>query len=132
HLADRVPRHLQVTCDLLDRLALDEVLASYPRNRRHDKHPQPPASFESRQPNRPTYRGSILDADPLAQGVNIAGRMTRKSRGNCAAPGRFVPETSHPSTSILVGIGGGIERARGSDRCSVGGEVVEVGHRGAL
>src|SRR6202035_5818706 len=78
HLADRVPRHLQVTCDLLDRLALDEVLASYPRNRLHDKHPQPPASFESRQPNRPTYRGSILDADPLAQGVNIAGRMTDK------------------------------------------------------
>src|SRR5260221_2944383 len=63
-------------CDLLDRLALDEVLASYPRNRLHDKHPQPPASFESRQPNRPTYRGSILDADPPAQGVNIAGRMT--------------------------------------------------------
>src|SRR5882762_5748096 len=80
HLADRVPRHLQVTCDLLDRLALDEVLASYPRNRLHDKHPRPPASFESRQPNRPTYRGSILDADPPAQGVNIAGRMTPRGR----------------------------------------------------
>jgi len=26
---------------------------------------------------RPIYRGSILDADPPAQGVNIASRMTR-------------------------------------------------------
>ena len=25
---------------------------------------------------QPIYRGSILDADPPAQGVNIAGRMT--------------------------------------------------------
>src|SRR5690606_34636966 len=44
HLPDRVPRHLQVTGDLLDRLALDEVLAPYPRNRLHDQHPRPPAS----------------------------------------------------------------------------------------
>ena len=44
HLPDRVPRHLQVTGDLLDRLALDEVFAPYPRNRLHDQHPRPPAS----------------------------------------------------------------------------------------
>src|SRR6266436_6771848 len=66
HLPDRVPRHLQITGDLLDRLALDEVLTPYPRNRLHDQHPQPPASFQSRQRNRPTCRGSILDADPPA------------------------------------------------------------------
>src|ERR1700731_3815922 len=76
HLADGVPRHLQVTGNLLDRLALDEVLAPNPGNRLHDQHPQPPASLQSRQRNRPTCRGSILDADPPAQGVNIAGRMT--------------------------------------------------------
>ena len=28
---------------------------------------------------QPIYRGSILDADPPAQGVNIAGRMTGKN-----------------------------------------------------
>src|ERR1700752_5303097 len=66
HLPDRVPRHLQVTCDLLDRLALDEVLAPNPRNRLHDQHPPPPALLRSRQRNRPTCRGSILDADPPA------------------------------------------------------------------
>src|SRR4051812_47767432 len=76
HLPNRVPRHLQVTGNLLDRLALDEVLAPDPGNRLHDQHPPPPALLRSRQRNRPTYRGSILDADPPALGVNIAGRMT--------------------------------------------------------
>lgn len=55
HLPHRVPRHLQVTCDLLD-LALDELLAPYPRNRLHDQHPQPPASFQSKQRNRSNWR----------------------------------------------------------------------------
>src|SRR6476620_10106052 len=59
---------------------LDEVLTPYPRNRLHDQHPQPPASFQSRQRNRPIYRGSILDADPPAKGVNIASRMTPTTR----------------------------------------------------
>ena len=36
------------------------------RNRLHDQHPPPPASFQSRQRNRPNWRGSILDADPPA------------------------------------------------------------------
>ncbi|WP_210268585.1 MULTISPECIES: hypothetical protein, partial [unclassified Bradyrhizobium] len=31
----------------------------YPRNRLHDQHPQPPASFQSRQRNRPNWRGRI-------------------------------------------------------------------------
>ena len=66
NLPDRVPRHIQVTCDLLDRLALDEVLAPNPRNRLHDQHLPPPALLRSRQRNRPTCRGSILDADPPA------------------------------------------------------------------
>jgi hypothetical protein len=32
----------------------------HPRNRLHDQHPRPPASFQSRQRNRPIDRGSIL------------------------------------------------------------------------
>lgn len=59
HLPNRVPRHLQVTGDLLDRLALDEVLAPDPGNRLHDQHPPPPASFQSRQRNRPICRMTI-------------------------------------------------------------------------
>ena len=39
HVMDRVPRHLQIPGDLLDRLALDEVFAPNPRNRFHDQHP---------------------------------------------------------------------------------------------
>jgi hypothetical protein len=38
HLADRVPGHPEVPGDLLDRLALDEVLAPNPCNRLHDQH----------------------------------------------------------------------------------------------
>ena len=43
HLADRVPGHLQVPGDLLDRLALEEMLAPNPANRLHCQHPPPPA-----------------------------------------------------------------------------------------
>jgi hypothetical protein len=38
------------------------------------------ASNQSEQRNRPTFRGSILDADPPAQGVKIARRMTTIGR----------------------------------------------------
>jgi hypothetical protein len=34
------------------------------------------ASNQSEQRIRPTFRGSILDADPPTQGVKIARRMT--------------------------------------------------------
>jgi hypothetical protein len=36
-------------------------------------------SNQSEQRNRPTVRGSILDADPPAQGVKIARRITFQS-----------------------------------------------------
>ena len=39
--------------------------------------PPPPASNQSEQRIRPNGRGSILDADPPAQGVKIARRITR-------------------------------------------------------
>ncbi|MFZ1883703.1 MAG: hypothetical protein WAU53_08920, partial [Rhodoplanes sp.] len=38
--------------------------------------PPPPASNQSEQCISPTFRGSILDADPPAQGVKIARRNT--------------------------------------------------------
>src|SRR5271169_4962404 len=38
--------------------------------------PSPLAWNQSEQRIRPTFRGSILDADPPAQGVKIARRMT--------------------------------------------------------
>src|SRR6266852_1537414 len=64
-------------------------------------HPPPPAPFESRQRNSPTYRGSILDADPPAQGVKIACRMT-------------VDRTLHDSGNLQLRIQSGLER---NDAC---------------
>src|SRR6266481_2421974 len=63
HLADRVPGHPEVPCDLLDRLALDEVLTPNPRNRLHDQHPPTtPFRIKAGSLHRPHFRGSILDA----------------------------------------------------------------------
>src|SRR6201981_2891556 len=45
--------------------------------------PPPLAWNQSEQRIRPTFRGSILDADPPAQGVKIARRMTV---GDAATP----------------------------------------------
>src|SRR5476649_1365432 len=52
------------------------MLAPYPADRLHNQHPPPPASNQSRQPNSSSFMGSILDADPPAQGVKIARRNT--------------------------------------------------------
>src|SRR5215471_17894173 len=71
------PQHLEVPRDLPDRLAFDEVLAPNPANRLHCQHsPSLLDSNRSEQRSRPIFRGSILDADPPAQGVKIARRMT--------------------------------------------------------
>jgi hypothetical protein len=43
-----IPGHLEIPSSLLDRLALDEVLASNPRNRLHDQHPLT-TRFESKR-----------------------------------------------------------------------------------
>src|SRR5206468_4660429 len=81
HLADRVPRNLEVPRNLPDRLAFDEVLAPYPRNRFHDQHPLT-TRFRIKAGSllRPHFRGSFLDADPPAQGVKIARRLTTWKR----------------------------------------------------
>src|SRR5215208_7493956 len=52
------------------------MLASNPTNRLHCQH-SPTTCFESKQAaHQAHWRGSILDADPPAQGVKIARRMT--------------------------------------------------------
>lgn len=68
HLPHRVPRYLQVPGDLLDRLALDEMLAPYPGNRLHDQHLRPPALLRSRQRNRPTLGGQFWTPIPRLRG----------------------------------------------------------------
>ena len=78
NLPNRVAGQPQVAGDLLDRLALDKMLAPYPTDRLHNQHPPPPASRQSRQPNKPKIGGSILDADPPPQGVTFPRRITPK------------------------------------------------------
>src|SRR5215216_4506891 len=64
------------------------MLASNPTNRLHCQH-SPTTCFESKQAaHQAHWRGSILDADPPAQGVKIARRMTEANPlvivpGNC-------------------------------------------------
>src|SRR4029077_12403654 len=79
NLPHRVPRQLQLTRDLLDRLALNTVLAPDPDDRLHNHHPPPPA----RHPKRVSLpviakRGSKLDADHPSTGVNLPRRITLK------------------------------------------------------
>ena len=62
--------------DLLDRLALEEMLAPNPTNRLHCQH-SATARFESkRAAHQAQWEGSILDPDPPVQGVKIARRIT--------------------------------------------------------
>src|SRR5262249_37093829 len=69
-----------VPCNLPDGLALDEMLAPNSADRLHCQHsPSLSAPNRSKQRIRPIFRGSILDADPPAQGVKIARRITHLS-----------------------------------------------------
>ena len=70
--ADRVPGHLQVPGDLLDRLALDEVLAPNPRNRFHDQHPLT-TRFESKREacNGHTSGGQFWTPIPRLRGSKL-------------------------------------------------------------
>ena len=47
HLANRVARDLQVAGDLLDRLALDQMLPPYPADRLHNQHPRRPPAVKT-------------------------------------------------------------------------------------
>ncbi len=77
NLAHRVPRHLQLAHDLLDRLASDKVLAPDPPDRLHNQHPPPPARIPKRISLHITaQRGSKLDADHPSTGVNLPRRNT--------------------------------------------------------
>ena len=54
--------------------------------------PPPPASNQSEQCISPTFRGSILDADPPAQGVKIARRNTFSlTPSRCAIARLLIP-----------------------------------------
>src|SRR6202045_159920 len=77
NLAHRIPRYLQLAHDLLDRLALNEVLPPDPANRLHNQHPPPPGRHPKRG-SLPTTgnRGSKLDADHPSTGVNLPRRIT--------------------------------------------------------
>ena len=100
-LTNRVAGQPQVACDLLDRLAVNEVLTPYPTDRLHNQHPPPPASCQSRQTNKSKIGGSILDADPLPQGVTFPRRITLVSvdhAGNGPKTGKF---TAFPSPARL-------------------------------
>src|SRR5215469_15831265 len=104
HLANRVPGHLEVPRDLPDRLAFDEVLAPNPANRLHCQHsPSLLDSNRSEQRSRPIFRGSILDADPPAQGVKIARRMTASggSRGPRCERAAIMPSAGNPSETLI-------------------------------
>ena len=72
HFADRVSGHLQVPRDLLDRLALDEVLAPNPRNRFHDQHPLT-TRFESKREacNGHTSGGHFWTPIPQLRGSKL-------------------------------------------------------------
>src|ERR1700722_19951195 len=73
------------------------MLAPYPADRLHNQHPPPPASNQSRQPNSSSFRGSILDADPPAQGVKIARRNTRgRAKTEWPKPAAASARVSHP------------------------------------
>src|SRR6202035_59231 len=76
HLAHRVPRDVQFPDDLLDRPSPRKKLAPDPRNRIHALHPPPPIPNQRMDSLRSHQGGSKLDADPPAQGVKFARRMT--------------------------------------------------------
>ena len=83
HLADRVPGHLQVPGDLLDRLALEEMLAPNPPNRLHCQH-SPTTRFESK---RAAHQAQW-------EGVNF-GRRSPGSGGQNCTPNNIVALRAH-------------------------------------
>src|ERR1700686_1279400 len=74
------------------------MLAPDPTNRLHNQHPSPPASRQSRQPNKSEIRGSILDADPPPQGVTFPRRNTARAT---AGPSLLPREAPCVRTSCL-------------------------------
>ena len=66
--------------DLLDRLALDEVLTPYPINRLHNQRPPPPASRQSRQPTKLEIGGVTPDHTQIAS-ASAASFFCRLTNG---------------------------------------------------
>jgi hypothetical protein len=100
HLAHRVPRHMQLSHDLLDRLALHEKLAPDPRNRIHALHSPPPVLSQgrgvcqnhlsggpiSRRFEGETHPGSCLNVALFARTSSTIKSMAARTR---AMPWRF-------------------------------------------
>ena len=92
HLPDRVPGHLQVAGDLLDRLALDEVFATYPRNR-PPRSASPTTCFVTKQAAQQTN----------LQGVNFGRRAPRLEGQYCRPNDRFHDVVLSSKPSIVTG-----------------------------
>src|SRR5690606_29078478 len=86
NLAHRIPRNVQLSTDLLDRLPLHEMGTPYPCDRIHALHP-PTTHPHQRKGSlfSPQHRGSILDAYNPQTGVNIPCRMTNGGQYSHAA-----------------------------------------------
>lgn len=86
HLADRVPRHPQVPDDLLDRLALEEMLAPNPANRVHCQH-SPTTHFEpKREAHQAEWEGGNFERRyPRLRGQNCT---PNNSRNQTCGPGQ--------------------------------------------
>src|SRR6516165_9059647 len=74
-LADRIARDLQVTGDLLDRLALDQMLAPYPADRLHNQHPRHPLETK-RAAQQSRIQGVNFGRRSPGSGVKFARRIT--------------------------------------------------------
>jgi hypothetical protein len=62
---------VQVARDLSDRLALDQMLTSYPADRLHNQHPPPPTSNRSRQPTGQISGGQFWTPIPRLRGSKL-------------------------------------------------------------
>src|SRR5271165_1175667 len=76
-LADRIARDLQVTGDLLDRLALDQMLAPYPADRLHNQHPPPPARNKAGSPAVQDSGGQFWTPIPRLRGQICTPKHTQ-------------------------------------------------------
>src|SRR5271169_5207132 len=71
HLTHRIPRHPEVSGDLLDRLALNKNLAPYPTNRLHRQHPRLPSFRKAGSASRSPGRGQFWTPIPPVWGSTL-------------------------------------------------------------
>src|SRR6516162_3859402 len=102
-LADRIARDLQVTGDLLDRLALDQMLAPYPADRLHNQHPPPPARNKAGSPAVQDSGGQFWTPIPRLRGQICTPKHTRRFPGIVTASDRDAPPIGQwPKRSVTL------------------------------